>query len=123
VPSKRDIAKRHGRALRLPVQCVPHAPRFTITASVCAFTASGLKARAGRVKVSAQPASVKPAVPARFSDQPTSRRTLGHYDRHADDFWQGTRDHDVSQNRDAAAAHRGAPPFTLLDFGCGPGGI
>jgi SAM-dependent methyltransferase len=65
---------------------------------------------------------VKPAVPSPLSDQPTSRRTLGHYDRNADDFWQGTRDHDVSQNRDALLRHiEGAPPFTLLDFGCGPG--
>ncbi len=28
-------------------------------------------------------------------------RTLAHYDRHAESFWQGTRDHDVRQNIDA----------------------
>ena len=33
-----------------------------------------------------------------------SRRTLGHYDKHAEDFWQGTRDHDVSQNMNALLA-------------------
>lgn len=51
-----------------------------------------------------------------------SERTLGHYDRHAQAFWEGTRDHDVSQNRDALLRHiQGEPLFTLLDFGCGPG--
>jgi SAM-dependent methyltransferase len=49
-------------------------------------------------------------------------RTLEHYDQRADEFWEGTRDHDVSQNIEALLQHlRGAPPFTILDFGCGPG--
>jgi SAM-dependent methyltransferase len=49
-------------------------------------------------------------------------RTLDHYNRHADSFWQGTRDHDVTQNVDALLQHiEGKPPFTILDFGCGPG--
>lgn len=49
-------------------------------------------------------------------------RTLGHYDRHAEDFWRGTRDHDVSQNIDALLQHiEGKPPFSILDLGCGPG--
>jgi SAM-dependent methyltransferase len=49
-------------------------------------------------------------------------RTLAHYDQHAQDFWEGTRDHDVSQNIDALLGHISAPPpFDLLDFGCGPG--
>ncbi|MEQ1518197.1 MAG: class I SAM-dependent methyltransferase [Usitatibacteraceae bacterium] len=48
--------------------------------------------------------------------------TLAHYDQRADDFWAGTRDHDVSQNIDALLRHiEGAPPFAILDFGCGPG--
>jgi SAM-dependent methyltransferase len=51
-----------------------------------------------------------------------SRTTIGHYDASADRFWQGTRDHDVSQNIDALLRHiTGTPPFTILDFGCGPG--
>jgi SAM-dependent methyltransferase len=51
-----------------------------------------------------------------------SRRTLAHYDQRAEDFWQGTRDHDVRQNMDALLKHiDGKPPFTILDFGCGPG--
>jgi cyclopropane fatty-acyl-phospholipid synthase-like methyltransferase len=49
-------------------------------------------------------------------------RTLHHYDRFAESFWQGTRDHDVSQNIDALLKHiEDDPPSTLLDFGCGPG--
>lgn len=49
-------------------------------------------------------------------------RTLGHYDRNAESFWSGTRDHDVQQNIDAfLAAIEGTPPHTVLDFGCGPG--
>ncbi len=49
-------------------------------------------------------------------------RTLGHYDRHAESFWRGTRDHDVGQNIAALLEPiEGKPPFTILDFGCGPG--
>jgi hypothetical protein len=48
--------------------------------------------------------------------------TLEHYNRHAEDFWRGTRGHDVSQNIAALLqAIEGDPPFTILDFGCGPG--
>ncbi|HZM46430.1 MAG TPA: class I SAM-dependent methyltransferase [Burkholderiales bacterium] len=51
-----------------------------------------------------------------------SARTLEHYDRHAEDFWQGTRDHDVSQNIAALLRSiEAAPPYAILDFGCGPG--
>lgn len=49
-------------------------------------------------------------------------RTLEHYDRSAEAFWRGTRDHDVSQNIDALLRHiEGPAPYTILDFGCGPG--
>ena len=49
-------------------------------------------------------------------------RTLAHYDAGARDFWEGTRDHDVSQNIAALLDHiQATPPFELLDFGCGPG--
>jgi SAM-dependent methyltransferase len=48
--------------------------------------------------------------------------TLGHYDRTADGFWEGTKDHDVSQNVDAFLRHvEGRAPFAILDLGCGPG--
>jgi len=48
--------------------------------------------------------------------------TLEHYNRRAEDFWEGTRDHDVSQNIGALLRYiEGDPPFAILDFGCGPG--
>ncbi len=48
--------------------------------------------------------------------------TLEYYDTRAEEFWEGTRDHDVSQNIAALLQYiEGSPPFTLLDFGCGPG--
>lgn len=54
-------------------------------------------------------------------DQITST-TLGHYNQVAEDFREGTRDHDVSQNIEALLRHiQGDAPFTVLDFGCGPG--
>jgi SAM-dependent methyltransferase len=49
-------------------------------------------------------------------------RTLAHYNERAEAFWDGTRDHDVSQNIAALLRHvEAAPPLELLDFGCGPG--
>lgn len=51
-----------------------------------------------------------------------SAATIADYDGRAEDFWAGTRDHDVRQNIDALlAAIEGPPPWTILDFGCGPG--
>lgn len=48
--------------------------------------------------------------------------TLQHYNQRAEDFWEGTRDHDVSQNIEALLHHiEGVPPFAILDLGCGPG--
>jgi len=48
--------------------------------------------------------------------------TLEHYNQRAEDFWEGTRDHDVSQNVTALLRFiENEPPFTILDFGCGPG--
>ena len=51
-----------------------------------------------------------------------SDMTIGHYDRTAKDFCDGTRNHDVSQNyRALLDAIEGEPPFSILDLGCGPG--
>jgi SAM-dependent methyltransferase len=48
--------------------------------------------------------------------------TLDHYNERAKEFWQGTRQHDVKQNIAALLQWiEGKPPFTILDFGCGPG--
>jgi SAM-dependent methyltransferase len=49
-------------------------------------------------------------------------RTLQHYDDRAQQFWEATVDHDVSQNILALLQQiEGPKPFTVLDFGCGPG--
>ena len=54
--------------------------------------------------------------------QKISTLTLEHYNKRAEDFREGTSDHDVSQNIAALLRHiESAPPFTILDFGCGPG--
>jgi SAM-dependent methyltransferase len=48
--------------------------------------------------------------------------TVDHYNRRAEDFWEGTRDHNVSQNIAALLQYiEGESPFRILDFGCGPG--
>ena len=52
----------------------------------------------------------------------SSERTLAHYNLHAEEFFSGTRDHDVLQNIEALLQNiAGLAPFTILDFGCGPG--
>ncbi len=51
-----------------------------------------------------------------------ARSTVSHYQQHAEDFREGTKDHDVSQNVDAMLRHLpGLPPQRILDLGCGPG--
>jgi len=57
-----------------------------------------------------------------MATDPVSTRTLQHYRQHAVSFRDGTKDHDVTQNIDALLRHiPGIAPFTILDFGCGPG--
>ena len=51
-----------------------------------------------------------------------SELTIVHYDRSAEEYWEGTRDHDVSQNYAALLdAIEGDHPYSILDLGCGPG--
>ena len=51
-----------------------------------------------------------------------TQRTVAYYNQNADDFFVGTRDHDVRQNMDALLQFiEGAVPHSILDFGCGPG--
>jgi SAM-dependent methyltransferase len=64
--------------------------------------------------------------PSPALDQAQLRRiseiTTGYYDGAAEDFWDGTRNHDVSQNyRALLDAIEGDPPHAILDLGCGPG--
>jgi len=67
-----------------------------------------------------------PDKPSNALDKARLRRiseiTIGHYDRSAEDYWDGTRNHDVSQNYEALLeAIEGDPPYAILDLGCGPG--
>jgi SAM-dependent methyltransferase len=54
-----------------------------------------------------------------------SKTTIAFYDRFARDFWEGTRNHDVSQNYasflSAIEAIEGEGPYSILDLGCGLG--
>jgi len=50
------------------------------------------------------------------------RVTINHYELNAESFWEGTRDHDVSQNTNAFLQVLPKDrPLDILDFGCGPG--
>ncbi|HXJ36348.1 MAG TPA: class I SAM-dependent methyltransferase [Candidatus Eisenbacteria bacterium] len=61
-------------------------------------------------------------MPGRDDLRRITQVTLEDYDRTADGFWEGTKDHDVSQNVDALLRHvEGPAPHAILDFGCGPG--
>lgn len=63
---------------------------------------------------------MKPLSPSEL-DLATAR-TLAHYDAAAQSFEEATRTHDVSQNYAALLGAIETPsPFTILDFGCGPG--
>lgn len=65
-----------------------------------------------------------PRTPSLETDELTdiAQRTLEHYQGSAQQFWEGTRDHDVSQNVEALLdAIDGDGPHRILDFGCGPG--
>ena len=50
------------------------------------------------------------------------QRTIEHYSARPNDFWAGTKTHDVSQNIDALTRHLPTVEQPcILDFGCGPG--
>jgi 2-polyprenyl-3-methyl-5-hydroxy-6-metoxy-1,4-benzoquinol methylase len=51
-----------------------------------------------------------------------SEKTLNTYEKIAEQFWNGTYQHDVGQNIDALLRHiDNELPLEILDFGCGPG--
>src|SRR5258708_1193020 len=62
--------------------------------------------------------------PGRYDAEQVQRlsdTTIAYYDRVARAFWDGTRDHDVSQNYAAFLnAIAGDPPFSILDLGVDP---
>src|SRR5882672_761653 len=80
-----------------------------------------LASRARRVQESAG-ITISPMTLKQQDLEDLSRRTLDHYDRGAEGFWKGTRDHDVSQNiaallRPPPAGRRavpGAAPYPQL---------
>ncbi len=107
------------------------ALQMTRCTPLCAaYSVQAHRARPGQTATA--PAPARP-VPESDVNQPPmqqtpedlqriAERTLAHYDRNAQAFWEGTRDHDVSQNIDALLRHiEATPPFEILDFGCGPG--
>ncbi|MBL4783677.1 MAG: class I SAM-dependent methyltransferase [Porticoccaceae bacterium] len=48
--------------------------------------------------------------------------TIEHYENNAEAFWDGTKDHDVSQNiQSFLDALPKKTPLNILDLGCGPG--
>lgn len=56
------------------------------------------------------------------SARDAAARTLAHYEASAERFWQGTKDHDVTENYAALLGRlEGDGPFSILDLGCGPG--
>jgi SAM-dependent methyltransferase len=66
--------------------------------------------------------SLRPASRTPLQLEEITGRTLADYDARAEGFWEGTRDHDVSQNYAALLrAIEGAGPSRILDLGCGPG--
>jgi SAM-dependent methyltransferase len=62
-----------------------------------------------------------PSAAPECSDSVTPR-TLQYYNQRAQQFRDGTQDHDVRQNIEALLSRiRAAAPYTILDLGCGPG--
>ncbi len=63
-----------------------------------------LKAATGAAQSEARPNHISTM---KLNDQDLQKAvavTLEHYNRHAEEFWQGTRDHDVIQNIDSLPA-------------------
>lgn len=84
------------------------------------FTARILRPRSlGRVRERAMLGALGQDAP---SASVIADATLSHYSQRAVQFWEGTKDHDVSQNRAALLRHLPQDrPLRLLDLGCGPG--
>ena len=56
-----------------------------------------------------------------FDSKTVTDVTIRDYNEIADSFWEGTKDHDVSQNINALLSALGHGKHSILDFGCGPG--
>ena len=94
--------------------------RVWTSASVAKFLGSG-GAKRYRSSGNAAPTMApngNPDKPSNAFDKAELRRiseiTIGHYDREPEDYWHGTRNHDVSQNHDAFLdAIEGKPPYAI----------
>lgn len=63
-----------------------------------------------------------PPIPPAVDLTAIATQTLAYYNQRAEAFRLGTQAHDVSQNIAALLRHIVTPPpWTILDFGCGPG--
>ena len=105
----------------------PAASAIRVCASFAGYWVSGFLAyrrRAGS-RFWSSPALGAPGANMNLHPQDLEKithLTLEHYNQCAEEFWQGTRNHDVRQNIRALLQYiEGMPPFTILDFGCGPG--
>ena len=59
---------------------------------------------------------------SKYNAKDMTHKTLKHYANSPDGYWQGTKNHDVSQNINALLDNiKCDGPFKILDFGCGPG--
>jgi SAM-dependent methyltransferase len=58
---------------------------------------------------------------AAMQPQQLAAATVQHYSRNAEQFWEGTCEHDVSQNYQHFLAPMPDRPLRILDLGCGPG--
>jgi len=60
--------------------------------------------------------------PGTTDELAVTRQTIENYAGNTEQFWRGTRDHDVSQNiATLLQSITASPPFSILDLGCGPG--
>jgi SAM-dependent methyltransferase len=58
----------------------------------------------------------------KYSSKDITLKTLEHYSDDPLAFWEGTREHNVTQNINALLNQIDSDfPYTILDFGCGPG--
>ncbi len=59
---------------------------------------------------------------SKYNPKDMTLLTLENYANNPSGYWQGTKNHDVSQNINALLGNiKSKGPFKILDFGCGPG--
>jgi SAM-dependent methyltransferase len=101
---------------RLELLCEDHVGTYVLP-FLCRWSSGDWKSvEIGRVNLMGHFGSLSRS-PRRMSEM-----TIAYYDRMAEAYWDGTRDHDVSQNYASLLdAIENDPPYSILDLGCGPG--